>query len=123
MPIVNIKKFYWKLRIETQHLLSVAHLNAYEPTFTEEIPWQLLHQSDSLKIYLTDHNELQKSLVDYEDSVVYIIDHHVDNKKCLQVKDEKRNIVFDKESKPPTVGSCCSLITDLINNEKRIYIF
>lgn len=123
MPIVNIKKFYWKLRIETQHLFSVAHVASYEPTFTEEIPWPLLYQNNSLNIYLTDHNELQNSLSDYEESVVYIIDHHYDNKKCLQVKDDKRNIVFDKESKPQTVGSCCTLVTDLINNEKRIIFF
>lgn len=120
MPIVNIKKFYWKLRIETQHLFSVSNVSSYQPTFTEEIPWPLLYQNNSLNIYLTDHNELQKSLSEYEESVVYIIDHHYDNKKCLQVKDDKRNIVFDKESKPQTVGSCCSLVTDLINNEKRI---
>jgi len=74
--------------------------------FFPEVQNQLekLNKSSRLKFVLVDHNRLAVSQEKYEESVIEIVDHHKDESRCKNAKNDKRNIEM--------VGSCATLVAE-----------
>ena len=69
---------------------------------------------------LTDHNQLAPKLIaDLGDTVVEIVDHHLDVGGHENVIGPQRNIAFDPSSKKALVGSACTLVAGNVVDELK----
>lgn len=120
IPIIDINKEDWKYKPESKFLLSYSNLDEFIPIFSKDINFKDLYNKNRLNLYLTDHNELNNELKEFGSVVKFIIDHHNDCHKYPYVYGNNRIISFDEKT-GICVGSCCTLVTELIYKNKRIY--
>lgn len=67
-----------------------------------------------LRLTLVDHNAVSGVLRDLGDSVIEIVDHHMDLEEHPSVRGASRDIAFDVRdgSRKALVGSCCTIVAE-----------
>jgi len=70
--------------------------------FRDEIDLNGFHGSGALKLTLVDHNVLAHGDTHFASSIHRVIDHH------------KRDRAVDRRDTIETVGSCCTLVAEMV---------
>lgn len=110
-PILNFPSHELNLRKEALFLFDLLSINKKELLFEENLPSFLLEaRKGILRVILVDHNRLKGGQEEWGAYVDQIIDHHVDE-KIKYPHLVKANKLIDK------VGSCATLITEIITQE------
>lgn len=110
LPYINIPREQFALRRDAQYLFELFGLSLDDVSFVDDsVTLAALHESKRLKLHLVDHNELKPDQSHLGNTVVDIIDHHLDSKKRYPLL---------KQKKIRTIGSCASLIAEALLEEQ-----
>lgn len=123
IPLLNISKDDYPLKTEVKHFLDKHEINPSMLHFKEDVNLIEYHREKRLKLVLVDRNTLSNEEEYLRPSVTYIVDHH----QKQWVDDERLiahfpfiyinySFIFRVETKIEKVGSCCTLIAELILN-------
>ncbi|XP_055371497.1 exopolyphosphatase PRUNE1 [Condylostylus longicornis] len=98
IPILNVSRSNFPIKSEVVYYFKQHEINSDNICFMDDIDERFLQSND---IVLVDHH-----FSPYRDSVIQVIDHHQFDSNC--------NLRNDCDTKIDLVGSCSSLIADLI---------
>ncbi|CAM9635918.1 unnamed protein product, partial [Choristocarpus tenellus] len=114
VPVMSIPREDLALRQEVLVLFDLCDVDPVSVVFSDEVDLAALQAEGRLRLTLTDHNALAGNHKGLSNSVVEIVDHHLDTKEHLEVDGDSRDIAFDAESVPgkALVGSCCTMVAE-----------
>jgi len=105
LSLFNFPRSRWHLRSEAEFLFQQNDLSLDKIIFKDELgslDLKDLFDNHQLKIILVDHNQIEKELYPYKESIIEIVDHHRD---CSEYPHNFRRTIV------PT-GSCATLIAE-----------
>ena len=107
LPLINVPRRHFHLRTEIASEYTRLGLDPAHVSFIDDIDLPALARRCDLRLVLTDHNRLAASQESLAPHVVGVVDHHVDEGLYERTKGSR---VMGK------VGSCCTLVTNLIQD-------
>ncbi len=110
IPLINCSKNEILTRFDWNYISELIQINTNDLCFFEEFSeFYQAKKPENLQIILFDHNKLTKTQAFLSDSIVEIIDHHED----LSAYTHKIEKIVKKS------GSCCSILSEIIENSEE----
>jgi inorganic pyrophosphatase/exopolyphosphatase len=103
VPVINCPRSEICARIDISYHLKSFGLDLSKLVYIDDIDINFYAEKKQLRLAIIDHNKLDLTQQQWRDSVVYIVDHHVDLKEYPEVD---KVLTF--------CGSACSLAMNLI---------
>jgi inorganic pyrophosphatase/exopolyphosphatase len=107
IPVINCARKEIEARIDISFHLKTHGINPHKLVYIDDLDINYYSDNNLLKLAIIDHNKLDLSQEKWRNSVVFIVDHHVD------MKDHP-----DAEKVLQFCGSACSMAINLIFENK-----
>jgi len=112
VPVINCPRADLALRTESVYLFAALGVDPDALLFIDEVDLKALYRDGRLDLTLVDHNTLAGDQEELADTVVAVIDHHVDS--GLYPKANPRSIEL--------VGSTATLVAEAMLRDKPMLI-
>lgn len=107
VPVINCPREELNARIDIHHHFKAYNIDIKNLVYIDDIDLNYYSSNNLLNLALIDHNKLDYSQQAWDNSVTFVVDHHVD----LHAYQSARKII-------EFCGSACSMVINLIFEDK-----